>query len=121
VLEGHFKGIIPQFFKFVRPYRLVADINTPVEAGKIDVDPIGILGYRIEKAAVPDDIGIHGIFKGIRETRLVKDLVFMPGEIDLEITPPFGRVDAVAGEKKKTYYRKPKIGHRSLNFRVAAG
>jgi hypothetical protein len=116
MFKGHFERIVAQPFELVRPYSLVADIYTPVEPGEVDVDPIGILGHRIEKAAVPYDVGIHGIFERIRKTRLVKGLIFMPGEIYLEIAPPFGGVDAVAGKKKKTQYRKTKRGHQSLDF-----
>ena len=116
VFEGHLEGIVAQFFELVRSYSLIADIDTAVETGEIDIDPVRILGYGIEEAAVPDDIGIHGIFEGVRETRLVKGLVFMFGKIDPEVPPSFGCVNAVAGKKEKTYYRKTKIGHQSFNF-----
>jgi hypothetical protein len=104
MLEGHLKGVLTQLFELVCPYVLVADINTRGESGKIDIDPIGILGHRIEKTAVPYDLRIHRIFEGIRKPLLVKGLIFMPGEVDFEITPPFGGIHAIAGNKKKTYY-----------------
>lgn len=104
VFESHFEGILPQLFEFVRPYGLVADIDTRVETGEIDIDPIGILGHRIEKTAVPDDLRIYRIFECIWKTRLVKGLIFMPGEVDLEITPPFRGVDAITGNEQKANY-----------------
>jgi hypothetical protein len=121
VFEGHFEGILAKLVEAVRAYILVADIDTRIEAGKIDIDPIGILRHRIEKAAVLDDPGIHGVFERIRETRLIKGLIFMPGEIYFEITPPFGSINAIAGKKQQAYDRKAKKGHRRFNFRVAAG
>ena len=95
MLEGHFKSIVPQLLELIRTYGLIADINTPVETRKIDIDPIWVLGNRIEKTTVPDNIGVNGILEGIWEPRLIKDLVLMPGEIDLEIAPPLGSVNAI--------------------------
>ena len=104
VFEGHFEGIFAQLVEFVRAYILVADINTRIEPGKIDIDPIGILGHRIKKAAVFDDPGVYGVFERIRKTRLIKGLIFMPGEIYFEITPPFGSINAITGQKQQAYY-----------------
>jgi hypothetical protein len=128
MLIGHFKSIVPQLLERIAgpalhraaPYVFVADINTTIEPGKFDIYPIRILGYRIKKTAVFEDPGIHGIFESIGKARLIKRLILMRGEVDLEITPLFGSIDAITRAKKKTYYGKAKKGHQSLIFRVAA-
>jgi hypothetical protein len=114
MFEGHFESVFPQLIEFVWSYGFVADINTCSEPGEIDVDPIGILGHCIEKAAVPDDIRIHRIFERIWKSRLIKGLILMAGEIYFEIAPSFGSINAVTGNKKKEYQRKTKKGHQSL-------
>ena len=106
MLVSHLEGIVGEFVVGVaRPLRmagnrsdlLIADIDPCPELGEVNVDPIGVLRYRIEKAAVPDDIGINRVFEAIRIAGAVKSLVFMPREIDPEVSPASWRVGAVAG------------------------
>src|SRR6185437_1213975 len=77
VLEGHFKGVVPQLVEFVWPYLFVTDVNACVESRKVDIDPIGILRQSIEKAGVFNDAGINRVFKGIGIPRFIEDLVLM--------------------------------------------
>lgn len=97
MLERHLESIFPQFFELIWPYGLVADIDTAVKPGKIDIDPVGILRNRIKKTTVLEHIGVHRIFECIRKTGLIEHPVFMLREVDLKITPPLGSVNTIAG------------------------
>ena len=78
---------------------LIADIDRCAETREIDIDPVGIFGNGVEEAAVAGDTGVDGIVEGIGIAGLVEGLVFVRGEIDLEIAFPFGGVGAVAGQQ----------------------
>ena len=99
MLECHFVRIFLQLVEAVGigAYLLVADIDPGVEAGEVDIDPVGVLGSFLEKARIAEDPGINGVFKRIREAGLVKGPVLMLGEIDLEIAPGPGGIPIVTG------------------------
>lgn len=106
MLVGHLKCIVDQFVEFVaglmrvagrRADPLVADINPCVEAGKVYIDPVGVLGNGIEEAAVFDHIGIHGVFEAIWVAGAVERLILMRREIDPEIPSSFWRIGAITG------------------------
>jgi hypothetical protein len=118
MLESHFKGIIPEFVKTVArllrvctlacrwPDLFVADIDPGAEAGKIDIDPIWVFGFCLEKARIAYHLGIYGIFEGIRIARLVKSLVLMGREIYFEIPFSFGGIDTIAGEDQGCHHER---------------
>ena len=100
MFEGHFESVVAELVKLVGAYSLIADIDTGVKAGEIDIDPIGIFGYGIEKTAVAYDPGVDGIFECIGEPGLVEGLVLVGGEIYLKITASFWGVDAITGKEE---------------------
>jgi len=100
MLERQFKRIIDKLVETIAPRAsnpLIADIDPCAEAGKVDIDPIGILRYAVEEAAVFEDIGIDRIVEAIGVAGAIEGLVLMPGEIDTKIAARFWRVGAVAG------------------------
>lgn len=113
MFKGELVGVVAQPVEFVWAYLLIADIDTCSEAGEVDVYPPGIGCYAIEIGAVLHDVGIDGVFEGIGIAGFVEGLVFVRREVDLEIAPPFGGIDRVAGidkcqerkEKDETRYR----------------
>ena len=96
---GHFEGIVAELVKSVDPDILIADIDRCAETGEVDIDPVGIFGNGVEEAAVAGDAGVDGIVESIGIAGLVEGLVFVWGEIDLEIAFPFGGVVTVAGQE----------------------
>jgi hypothetical protein len=104
---GHFEGIVAELVERVGWLLrvllgadvFIADIDGCAETGKVDIDPVGVFGNSIEEAAITGDAGVDGIVKGIGIAGLIEGLVFVRGEIDLEIPFPFGGVGAVAGQQ----------------------
>jgi len=101
VFEGHFIRVIPEFVKAVPSYLLIADIDAGAKPGEIDIYPVGVFGYGIEVTAVPDDVGIYGVFESIREVRTIEGLVLVRRKIYFEISSSFGRIDVIAGVQGK--------------------
>ncbi len=101
MLEGHLIGVAAQLVKLVRSYFLVADIDAGAEAGEVYIDPVRILGDRIEIAAVPDDRGVDWIIERIGKSRFIEGLVLVGRKVYLEVSSSFGGIDAVAGKTKK--------------------
>ena len=99
MFKGHFIGILPELVKAIGADGLVADIDPGIEPGEVDIDPIGVFGSGIEKARIPDDGRIGGIFKCVGESRLVKGLILVWREVYFEISFSFGCIYAVAGRK----------------------
>ena len=97
VLVGHLECIVGQFIVRIGPNLLIAYINSGAKAGKVHIDPIGVLRHRIEKAAVLDDVCIDGVLKAIGIARAIERLILVRGEIDPEIPPAFGGVRVIAG------------------------
>ena len=103
MFEGHFIGVVLQLVKGVPllrvwgkltlvrllSYRFVADVDAGAKTRKVDIYPIWVFGDSVEIAAVPDNVGINGIFEGIGKVRAVEALVLMRREVDLKITSPF--------------------------------
>ena len=124
MFESHFEGIIAKPVETVAgsataglgTYCLIADIDTGGEAGEVHVYPIGILWQGIEIAAVPYNIGVDGIFEGIREAALIEGLVLMWWEVYFEIAASFGRVYAIA-RKQKGQQQKGESGIKRLWIR----
>jgi len=77
----------------------IADVDRCAETGEVDIDPVGVFGNGVEEAAVAGDAGVDWIVESIGIAGLVEGLIFMWGEIDLEIAIPFGGVGAVAGQQ----------------------
>ena len=103
MLEGHFIGILLQFVEIIGPRAdlLVADIDPGVEAGEIDVDPIGVLRRLLEEAGIAQDAGVYGIFEGIGKARLIEGLVLVGREIYFVIAPRPGRIGVVAAGQEQ--------------------
>ena len=78
---------------------LITDIDRCAETGKVDIDPVRVFGNGVEEAAITGDAGVDGIVESIGIAGLVEGLVFVWGEIDLEIAFPFGGVVTVAGQE----------------------
>jgi hypothetical protein len=131
MVERHFEGVIAEPVETVAgsaaaglgSYRLVADIDTGGEAWKVHVYPIGILREGIEVTAVFYDIGVDGIFKGIREAGLVECLVLMWREVYFEIASSFGSIYAIAGKHEGQQQKgESEIErHWRFEFKIAAG
>ena len=81
---------------------LIADIDRCAKTGEVNIDPVGIFGNRVEEAAIAGDAGVDGIVESIGIAGLVEGLVFVWGEIDLEIAFPFGGIGTVAGHEAAT-------------------
>ena len=101
MLVSHFECIVGQFVVTIGPHLLITDVNPGSKTGKIHVDPIRILGYRVEKAAILDDVCIDGVLETIGIAGAVKCLVFVLGEIDPEIAPAFWRIRTITGLEAK--------------------
>jgi|SRR5688572_12936111 hypothetical protein len=96
MLVGEVEGIVDQFIEIIFTDLFITDIDLSIETREIDIDPIRILGLVFKKSTVLYYIGIYGILKGVWIAWSVKDLVFMFGKIDPEITFSFGRIGTVA-------------------------
>jgi hypothetical protein len=96
---GHFEGVVAELVESIGADVFIADIDRCAETGKVDIDPVGVFGNGIEETAITGDAGVDGIVKGIGIAGLIEGLVFVRGEIDLEIAFPFGGVGAVAGQQ----------------------
>jgi hypothetical protein len=120
MFEGQLVGVVAQFVELVRPYCFIADIDACAKAGEIDIYPPGVLRQGIEIGAVLQDVGIDGIFEGIRKAGLIKGLVLMRREIDPKITTAFGSIDRIAGIKEKAK-KEEKGGSSHCMFRIAFG
>jgi hypothetical protein len=96
---GHLEGIVSQFVVTIGPNLLIAYVNPGSKTGKIHVDPIRVLRRRVEKAGILNHICIDRVLEAIRIARAVECLIFVPGEIDPEISAASGRVGTVAGGK----------------------
>jgi hypothetical protein len=99
MLESHFIGIFPQLVEAVGTDLLIADIDTGIEPGKIDIDPPGVLWSGLKKAGILYDSRIYRVFESIRIALLVKGPVLMRGEIYLKISSSPGSIDTITGEK----------------------
>ncbi len=89
MFEGHLIGVVLQLVEAVLAYLFVADVDAGAKPGEVDIDPVWIFGDGVEIAAVPDDVGINGIFEGIGKFGAVKGLVLMRRKVDFKITSPF--------------------------------
>lgn len=104
---GHFEGIVAKLVEsVVWLFRIllgadvfIADIDRCAEPGEVDIDPIGVFGDGVEKAAIAGNAGIDGIVESVGIAGLIEGLVFVRGEVDLEIAFPFGGVGAVTGQQ----------------------
>ena len=101
VFEGHFIGVIPELIEGVLPYLFIADVDAGAKTGEINIYPIWVFGYGIEITAVPDDIGVNGIFECVREVGAVEGLVLVGREVYFKIPSSFGRIDVIAGRQGK--------------------
>ena len=107
MLKGHFIGVVTQLVKGIdssfaawdNANILIADVDAGAETGKVDVDPVRVLGEGVEEAAVSYYIGIYRIFKTIGKASLIKGLILMSRKVYFEITPSFGGEHAIAGKK----------------------
>jgi len=97
VLVGHPECIVGQFIVRIGSNLLIAYINSGAKAGKVDIDPIGVLRHLIEKAAVLDNVCIDWVLEAIGVAGTIECLILVRGEIDPEIPPAFGGVRAIAG------------------------
>jgi hypothetical protein len=106
MLKGHLIGVIPQPVKTVVTYFLVADIDTSAKTGEVNIYPVGILGYGVKIAAVPDDTRIDRVLKCIGEIGAIERLVLMGRKVDFKITSSLGGVPPVAGKQCKKGQKK---------------
>jgi hypothetical protein len=121
MLVGHLEGIVAELVERVaQPLGiarwgadiLIADINPCPEAWKVDVDPIWVLWYCVEKAAILEDICIDGVLEAIGIARAIESPVFVRREIDPEITASLRCVGAVTGYKTGKYQQNSgRFGH----------
>jgi hypothetical protein len=65
---------------------------------EIHIYPVGVFWFVPKKCSIPYDVSIYRVFKRIGKFRRIKRLISMGRKIDSEITPGFGRIDAVAGK-----------------------
>jgi hypothetical protein len=98
LLVGEGKGVVYQGVKIIFTNLLITDVNTAVELGKIDVDPVWIFRSLFKKSSVFHDPCISRIFETVRITRLVERLVGFLWKIYSEITSRFIAIIAVAGK-----------------------
>ena len=101
MFEGHFIGVISKLVEGVWAYLFIADVDAGAKTGEIDIYPIWIFGYGIEITAVPDDIGVNGIFECIGEVGAIEGLVLVRREVYFKIPSPFGRIGVIAGIQGK--------------------
>ena len=59
---SHFVSIFPKFI-IITFHLFIAYINSCVEARKINIDPVWILGLVSEKCCIPQDVSIYRVFK----------------------------------------------------------
>jgi hypothetical protein len=98
VLVCHLERIVGKLIETVRTDLFIADVDPCSETGKVNVDPIWVLRYGVEEAAVLDYVCIDRIFEAIGIAGAVESLVFVTGKIDPEISPAFWGIGAVTGK-----------------------
>lgn len=115
VFEGHFISVLPQFVKGVRRLRtaltdgplvrwrtnlFIADIDTGIKPGEIDIDPPGIFRPGFKKAGILYNRCIYRIFESIRIAFLIKELVLVGGKVYFKVASSLGSIDTIAGVEK---------------------
>lgn len=96
IREG--KGVIDQGIEVVPAHILITYMDAAVELGKVDIDPIRILGLLLKKGCVFDHPGVGRKLESIGIAGLVEHLVGFWREVYLKITPRLIGVIAVAGK-----------------------
>jgi hypothetical protein len=97
MLVAHFIGILLEFVKTVEAHLFVTDINTGMEAGKVNVYPVGVFRLVLKKTGIPDDVGIDRVLKGIGIARLAEFPVLVGGKGYFKIPFGFRGIRAVTG------------------------
>jgi hypothetical protein len=105
---SHFIGIFPKLV-IIAFYFFIADIYSCVEARKIYIDPVWILGLVSKECGIPEDVSIYRIFKGIGKSRQIETLVGMGRKVYSEISAGLWRIVAVAGNQNRKQKTKSKM------------
>ena len=81
---GHVIGVVHQFIQIALPNLFITDIDLSFKPRKVDIDPIRVLRLLIKKQGILNDLAVYRVFKGVRIAGLIKGLIGLLREVDLQ-------------------------------------